>query len=151
MVTPVPARFRASDGVEFATQQEAIDHEGLLEASCAYMKACRELQIAIGEKQMTADGHPFHLDKNHWAVIRDGVFPTISEVTINRWSFQLDPEDYQACKVKVHREQDLKIMMVGDLYRYKNNAIDWALQLTHSLMKDLEETERSLRKQFDLN
>jgi hypothetical protein len=51
--------YKTTDGTEFDTQEKAIAHENVTEAYKGYQDAARKLQIAIGEKLITADGYPF--------------------------------------------------------------------------------------------
>jgi hypothetical protein len=53
--------FKATDGKEFQTQEEAIAHENVALAYKTYQDAVEALNAAIGEKLVTADGYPFKI------------------------------------------------------------------------------------------
>lgn len=78
---PLPARFRASDGTEFATAEEALQHESLVEAIAEYDRARKALGLALAKMCLTADGQPYDHDGSHWRIFEPaGQPPRLEEM-----------------------------------------------------------------------
>jgi hypothetical protein len=102
--------YKTTDGTEFDAQEKAIAHENVTEAYKAYQDAARNLQIAIGEKLITADGYPFEIgghSRYYYIQGEFSLYPKVLEVTVCKWTFELVRHNH--CRVKAEYYADEKM------------------------------------------
>ena len=126
--------YRTTDGSEFSTQEDAIAHENVSEAYQSYQDAVANLQKAIAEKLVTADGHPFKIGGHTNYYYIAGVFsssPRVVDVVVSYHNFELYNHDF--CKIKAEYYADNKMneifCEIECLYKSPQKAIEKLIHL----------------------
>lgn len=98
-IEPIPMRYATDDGQQFATKEEALRHEALVEAEGQCQEAQWRLGRLLAETQRTADGRLFEFTtlRDYWYVSAWwGGLPVLRRVSFYIWN----------CRVDRDRDQD---------------------------------------------
>jgi hypothetical protein len=138
--------YKTTDGTEFDTQEKAIAHENVTEAYKAYQDAARNLQIAIGEKLITADGHPFVIGGHtrYYYIYGDfSFYPRVIDITICHWTFELFRHNYGRVRAEYYADGKMDEIFcdIDSLYRFEANA-------NKKIVKILEERKTEIDRRI---
>jgi hypothetical protein len=135
--------FTATDGTEFDTKEEAIAHERVDEAYKAYQDAVKGLNIAIVEKLVTADGVPFQVegwvDYYYIFGLFDSDRPTVKEVKIDSWKFELTSNNFAYIKGSFYNGTD----RVDSNFRIDMLYVDQS-KAWHKVLESLDSKKQGL-------
>lgn len=139
MVKKVPAQFEASDGREFATEEEAKRHEALIEAKRAYDHHRTQYARVLWESQTTADGERFEMTmlRDYWYIHNSFyALPTLARVSFYIHHCDLDDGD-EATIVHTDDSTNYGRIRIKDLYYHERNARKALLEISRQRLSEL--------------
>jgi hypothetical protein len=146
--------FTATDGKEFDSKEDAIAHEQITEAYKAYTEAVEKLQIAISEKLVTADGHPFKIGGHTRYYYIPNPFsshPTVVDIIVSFYGFELDNHNHRRALAEYYVDGSMKAIVcdIDDIYVSSKKAWEKAIELYQGKKMDIDNrisviTERCL-------
>lgn len=132
-VNEVPSKFKASDGKEFGTKEDAERHDAVVVAAREFREARHRLGRILAEREKTADGKPFT-----FSMLRDLYYvtpgwsgmPALNRVSFYVWSceFEID-EHLELVTIRQRRQvgrmsdnERIESYRIADLYATEKAA-----------------------------
>lgn len=123
-----PAKWKATDGREFDSEDAAAKHETFIECQRNYEDARRTFARVVWETQKTADGQPFDVSmRSYWYVWEPfNAMPELRTVAFYVWHLGFDDDDHG--RVLSPREENGRqaegyvSYRISELYHYETNA-----------------------------
>lgn len=147
-------KFTTTDGEEFDTQEEALEHEQVHEAERKYKEAVKELEIAIASKLKTADGHPFKISghSEYWYVFGrfNSTRPVVKRVIINKYRFELINNDHGKIKgisCDWDKEQEMEFS-VEYLYKNENKAWEEVFEILKERKQSMDDYKNQIKERY---
>ena len=103
--------FKADDGSDHATAEEAKRRNELLEAKREFDAACKKLQRRLSEAVKTADGEWFEFGyKEYWHVVRFlGQVPRLERLLVYHYSANIEVGDDAVVRVRWYAAYSLSL------------------------------------------
>lgn len=147
-------KFKTTDGEEFDTQEEALEHEQVHEAERKYKEAVKELEIAITGKLKTADGHPFTISgySEYWYIL--GRFysdrPTVKRVVVDKYNFELINDNYGKIKgVKCDWDEKKELAFdIEYLYVSEKKAWEKVIDILKERKRSIDDYENKIKEHY---
>ena len=115
-IKEIPKSYRASDGEEFGTKQEAERHEAFIVAQTALQRAIVSFNDVLARTQKIGDGSLFQCNYGHYWYLTDPIFrmPELVRVLLNGYGDQF--ETMPNGKMRVGSTRYIE---------GQNNRVDW--------------------------
>lgn len=130
-VREVPSVYKASDGKEFDTKEDAERHDAVVTAARKFREARHRLGRVLAEREKTADGHPFEftvLGDYYYVSPGWGGMPGLSRVSFYVWSCEFEVDDEERVTIRLHKQtgppykDSYEEYRIRDLYRDERKA-----------------------------
>lgn len=154
----IKAVFKAKDGSDHLTKQEAQKRNDLLVAEYELRQQVERVAKLIGDAALTADGEPFetHRWRSYWFIANSYVgIPTLRDIPLYGYDVAVDNcRTDQALRVMVYErhgdEKKMQRFYVHDLYSNKAKAQEAHLKACKErlaqLTRQVEEIELEYKR-----
>jgi hypothetical protein len=127
-ITPIPQRYKTSDGMEHETEAAAVAHQAVLDANEGLKDALKTFNAALAATLVTADGEPFRISVWHdYYFLTMGLWspPQMQKVSFSPgdWRLRRQARD-NAVEVGTKGETDevIRWFAPSSLYYHERNA-----------------------------
>jgi|SRR6185369_2448213 len=156
-VKQVPAKYQASDGVEFDNEEEAKLHDELITARKEYDEARGKFSRAVAATQKTADGELFDFRGGEFWYVTDyyNQEPRLKRVYFLGWNFEVteygDRVEISQDETDGNNRQQRHSYPINKLYTTKRRASEalvgalesWANEVRRTVTETQDELRRS--------
>jgi len=151
-VTEQPVRFKASDGKEFDSREEAERHDALVVATKNYDAVKNEMERALARTVKTADGHLFEFATWRYYYVWNGWSGVdVREVSIGHPGITIDDQGDVLLQVTNYQnpKHEVSEYRIDHLYKDKRAAKQEQLRLWEERLSAQQEDIDELRKEFN--